>query len=191
MHKTIIVLLLIALVAIFSGCDCDNGVECDCEDDIGAWQIIETIVLDADTNLVTFDGISDEWEVLEIQAFGTITGPDTGSWVGTYMCLRFNEDDGLNYNGLDVDKLALGEWFVGPSNFTAEIFSGSEGTGFHSVNGSIQTSDLTGGTHNGLILGVHYDPNGAAIHRIDIFNDPDERIIASGSEFILLGLDAH
>lgn len=176
----ILLCLFIALMLMFSACDDDDDIECDCD---GAWEVIETIVLSSDTNIVTFDGISEEWEVLEIQGYGSVNDSAYSEW---NVSLRFNEDCDSNYS-TPGDRIGFATWSISVSNFFVTIYPDHGGSGYHSCNWHIDSewgSSSGGGWHN--------DPDGEPIHRIDIFSNPDSIYeIASGSEFILLGLDAH
>ena len=158
----------------------------------GAWVIIESIVLPADTNTVTFDGISDEWEVLEIQAWGKLIDlfPDTTHDGNGYLKMRFNADSSESYYHGDYSY--LGSWCIGYSHMFVTIYADYSESGFISYISKIRNHIDLAPDHvwNPGGSGYFISPDSSSVNRIDIFkDDEDEYTIAAGSEFILLGLD--
>jgi len=152
----------------------------------GAWEIIEVITLDSDTEVVTFEGIGDEWDITELYAIFSLTGsPDEIDAEVMYM--RINDDTLENYYMV----LHGGLRWVNAFEICTAI---DEGISLHAILYNYYENgihEVTWKYANYKPLGgYHTSDGGERVRRIDIFNDPSpDMSIAEGSTFILMGLD--
>jgi len=189
--KIAFAILFPVIIAVFLACEGPAGPPGPPGED-GAWVLIETITLTADTNIITFDDISDEWEMLEIRASGNIVDlfPDTLDEGNGYLFLRFNEDSLDNYK--HGNYALLGSWCIGYSQMIVSIFVDYNENAFVSYRSQCYNFIDSSPEHtaNPGEWGYYLSPDSSSISRIDIFKYiEDEYIIAAGSEFVLLGLD--
>ena len=79
----------------------------------GAWVIIDAIELTSDTEIVTFDGISEDWDFLELRISIEIHSTDS-LFDGEMIYMRANSDSLDNYinylSGSITDKFFLFEY---------------------------------------------------------------------------------
>ncbi len=188
--KRVMLFSLFAIV-LFVACEGPAGPPGPAGED-GAWQIIEIITLTADTNIITFDGIGDEWEVLEIKAWGNLVDllPDSAHEGNGYLRMRLNADSSDSYSHGDFSN--LGSWCIGYSQMIITIFVEYCENAFASYR-SQNYNFIDIAPHNVVNPGedgYYISPDSSSVRRIDIFKDAeDEYLIGAGSEFILLGLD--
>jgi len=185
-----ILILTILAVILFVACEGPAGPPGPAGEN-GAWQIIETITLTADTNIVTFDGISDDWEMLEIRAWGNLVDliPDTVHEGNGFLRMRFNSDSSDNYSHGDFSN--LGSWCIGYSQMDIPIYLDYNENAFVSFRSQIYNFIDTAPNNvvNPGYEGFYTSPDSSSVSRIDIYKNIEDRYsIAAGSEFILLGL---
>ena len=148
----------------------------------GAWQIIDAIELTSDTEIVTFNGISEEWDFLELRVSIELSGEDTVDYANRVF-MRINGDSLDNYqNPMTAyisDRMYLFDW----TNYNHYIANIEE----CSAPGYQQVACGVGGDGRGSF---HRQDGGLPIFRIDIFNhESDAMRFAAGSKFVLLGMD--
>lgn len=198
MKKSIILsIILLTLGAVgFWGCS-EN---CDCSGDVDTlyiadydWQTIEIIVLDADAEVITFDSISDNWNVLNIEACGALTGEEN-----EWLYLRINDDTLENYSwaddwgsNLSQTEISLGLWKNSISTISIYIYQNINNpsyqvlnwisTGYDSIDVVMGYSTRTGS---------HFGLDSMMLNQIDIYLDSTAGcMISEGSYFILQGFD--
>jgi len=183
--KIALAILFPVVIAVFLACEGPAGPP----GEDGAWMLIETITLTADTNIITFDDISDEWEVLEVRGVGSLTGADSTSPVYNNMFMRFNDDADSNY-WCYGDRVVLQTWSTGTCNFIVDIIRDDGMPGNFSCNVESMFSNSAGSCFGSNSYSYYISPDSTYIWKVDIFSDPDtSQVIAAGSEFVLLGLD--
>jgi len=162
----------------------------------GAWVLIEAITLTTDTNTVTFDGISDEWEVLEVQAYGSIT-PDSGegsTYYASAVNMRLNSDADSSYYQFSSkrDYIGVNSWFTHYFVFNAKIIPDCQDDSIFSVNWNLYGYyPNVGGGSIEYKSALYFNPIEDFINRIDLYFHESDTIarFEPGSEFVLLGLD--
>jgi len=200
------ILAAFAFLTIFSvafwGCCKEDDEEDDNQNENTGWQIIETIVCATDTENVIFDNVSDKWDMLQINAYGKLIGVRTGTYAHDdttcWMYMTINDDNSANYswyaNGSwreHDDNISLGYWTDMPCNINISIYPHGTSAGEQtliwesSINDSLSDQPwLVEGSAS------HMDTLNEYVQAIDIYNNQSSQMrIATGSTFILLGLD--
>jgi hypothetical protein len=198
MMEKILVLTILAVI-LFVACEGPAGPPGPAGEN-GAWQIIDVIEVESPTPIITFDGISDEWEVLEIQAWGVLNGIicDTCS----NMYLRINNDSISSYSwriiggggsiyGSSENEIFLGQWRNGLASLQLTIYPEIYLPGHHSLTWLLEADYLPNEIDYGIFgTGSHFDPDNERVNRIDIYVNPNStKEIYTGSKFVLLGMD--
>ncbi len=196
--KRVILFSLFAIV-LFVACEGPAGPPGPAGED-GAWQIIETIEVTSPTKTITFEEISDEWDILEIRAWGVLNGVlcDTCS----NMYLRVNNDSISSYSWRVIggggalirngeNEVFLGEWRNGVASLQMTIYPENYVPGHHSFTWVLEADYLSNENDYGVYgTGSHFDTYDQRVHQIDIYVNPtSSKKIYTGSEFVLLGLD--
>jgi len=183
MMKKVLIYTFLA-TALFVACEGPVGSPGPAGEDgeDGAWVIIDAIELTSDTEIVTFDGISEDWDFLELRISIEIHSTDS-LFDGEMIYMRVNSDSLDNYinylSGSITDKFFLFE-YAGWERWTVQL----------ETNHSSGYDEMMSECGEASRFGRHLNDAGIPISRLDIFNSDDERLLyARGSKFILLGLD--